>query len=193
MQKIIIVLILLSFFSPLGYSAEIKVFHGKLFVNGKVIKEKLKIKEGDEIEVKGKKSFFILKYGDGTQIIVKDGKLKVNELKEVKRKSNFSLSKGIFGAFVNPNSNHDFKVMRKNTVFGVRGTKFYLDVNKEDSYLCVCEGEVSVQRGKDSINVFKGEDLKVKGEELAKSKANNMMWSMAIDLFKKMNIKIEER
>ena len=192
MKKIIFVWILLSF-SRFGYSADIKVFHGKLFINGKATNEKLKIKEGDEIEVKGRNSFFILKYADGTQIIVKNGKLKVDELKETKKKSSFSLARGIFGAFVKPDSKHDFKVKRKNISFGVRGTKFYLDANKNYSYLCVCEGEVLVQQGKKYISVFKGEDLKTNDQKLSKSKANDMMWAMAVDLFKKMDIKVEER
>ena len=67
-------------------------------------------------------------------------------------------------------------------------------MDKEETYLCVCEGEVEVKRDDQKMSVKRSEDIHVtKENELKISQANDDMWNMALEGFKLMDVSVKAR
>jgi len=96
---------------------------------------------------------------------------------------------GTIYAWTNKLTNNErFRVKTKWASFAVRGTKFYLEENKKESYLCVCEGMVHVEKDNAAVDVEKDFDLYLSKKELGKPiKAKANMRKVCNDVFAELN------
>lgn len=165
--------------SAWSFEAFISKINGDVTINSKKANVGDPLKIGNIVEAKGAKSFFIVKYENGTTFIIKNGKLKVKKLD--KKKSKVDIIKGIMSVSVIKNSEQKFSVATKNAVMGVRGTKFWISEDAEESYLCVCEGAVEVENKTHKELVSRNEDTHVKKNgKFTVTKAPTDMWKMAV-------------
>lgn len=182
------------FLSPLlvfSQEAEVLRMKGEVRTLTSAIKTGDILKEGETIEVIGKKSFVQLKLTDGSLILQREGKLKLKILKKGQTLINFLRGK-IF-VFKNPEEDSKLNVLTRKVSMAVRGTKFYIHETPEDSYLCVCEGVVAARNRKGMVDIAAGEDLHAKSRSsLEKTSANDDMMSMASEGFSFMGIPVEK-
>ena len=176
-------------------AATLKKYSKGATINGKAINSSVKLTQNDRLEAIGKKEYFIVEYDDGSKFFVRNGKLIIEELKEnhIRKESLFSLISGFFVSFINPKSEHKFRIKSRDSILGVRGTKFLVDSSDKKLYLCVCEGEVEASSKGRFISVTKGMDLiieKDSSKKLKVTRANDQMWQMAVDGFKELDISI---
>ena len=176
------------------WAAKLFRYRGKVTLNEVVSPPNgTPLKDGDRLVSKGKSSFFIVKYDDGSRFLVRDGELVIDQLK--KKFSKVELKKGTFLSFVQPKQSHSLTVKTRTASLGVRGTKFWVTESLKETYLCVCEGSVEVKNQKDSIVVSANEDLRVQSQsqKLEKALANNFMWNMAVEGFQELGFTIPSR
>ena len=175
-------------------AARLERHRGKVSFNGKDSFSKGQVlKKGDRLVAYGGKSFFVIRYDDGSRFLVRDGELTINKL--AKKKMEVGLLKGTLLSYVKQGSGQDFKIKTRTASLGVRGTKFWVSESPKDTYLCVCEGSVAIENDVESLIVSKNEDIRVKSrrQRLSKAHANDMMWNMAVDGFKDLGIDIPPR
>ncbi len=164
-------------------TVEVVKIKGEAYHERKPLKVGSHIKEGQHVEVK--KGFIQFKFSDGSKMLLKNGKAKVELAR--KDKNSIQLIKGTL--FKAKSGATKFSVKTPKAVFAVRGTKFFLQEEEKSSYLCVCEGVVSVKNKRGAINIRKDEDIHVySGQDLKKTKATIGMVNMAWDGFAIMGI-----
>ena len=169
-------------------AATVRNIKGTVTVNSVKIDKEKKVGSGDQIAAIGKGSSVQIFFEDGSRSLLRNGKLSITE--EVpQEKTLLNLARGIlFTSKEKGKSNLEVKT--KNAVMGVRGTKFYIEENPDDTYLCVCEGVVAIQNDKATTLVERNEDVHTdKNASLKKAPASDMMLDMAWDGFKEMGIK----
>ena len=172
-------LIFTFMFSSLAFAdATITRSGGDIKVNGKAMTNGSRIQNGEEIVITGKKSFAQLKFDDGSRMLIKEGSLKLTQPEEPKQNL-VQLIKGTI--FVDKaKGDSPLKIKTAHSVLGVRGTKFFVQEDPKETYLCVCEGKVEISNGISTEQVTMKEDAFVSsGKAFKKSKANQMMWDMA--------------
>lgn len=185
-------LFILLFLSNIAFGLEAKItkMNGEIFLNNKKITTPKKLRPNDLVEAKGKKSFFIVRYSNGSRFLIKNGKLKIQNISL--KKNNIQLLRGSIYSYVNPQGKENFSVQTKRAVFGVRGTKFNIEETDEQSYLCVCDGLVEVKKGneshmaKDNSDVFVTNKMKV-------GIPSKSMWKNAQEGFKDLGFIIPGR
>ena len=152
-------LLVLLIFSSVVWSGSVEVvkLKGKVVYQGKAVKVGSKIDEGKEIEVV--KGFAQLKFPDGSKMLIKNGKVKVQSVKN--EKNLVQLLKGTLFAHKDAGSKTGLDIKTPKAVFAVRGTKFFINEDEEKSYLCVCEGVVNVKNDRGSVDVGKDQDIHV--------------------------------
>lgn len=191
MKFIIVLLVGLLSFSLMAKDIKVMKLKGKVSYDGEEIKEGDLLDSGAYLEV-GKKSFAFIKFDNGNQVLLKDGKLKLENKvrKEKGDKTILSLVRGMIFSYKPKKSKHRLFIKTKTAAMGVRGTKFFVQEDEKETYLCVCTGQVSVNNGLEKILVNKNEDVHIKKKQsLKKTKANKMMMNMAWDGFKTMGLK----
>jgi hypothetical protein len=174
-------------FSSFANLAKISKLDGQAIVNiKKTAKVGMILKEFDVIETVGKKGFVEITFSSGHKVRLRAGKTVLKRMN--KDETVFKLIKGKIFSFVNKlNSKQKFKVETKHSSLGVRGTMFMISVEKDKSYLCVCEGSVETDSASKTSIVNKGEDQFLNGVDYeAPRKANSQMMTMATDEFKSM-------
>jgi hypothetical protein len=151
---------------------------GDIKVNGKAITTGALVKNGEEIVITGKKSFAQIKFDDGSRMLIKEGTLKLSPPEESKENL-VQLIKGTI--FVHKaKSDSPLKIKTNHSIMGVRGTKFFVQEDPKETYLCVCEGKVEISNGVSTEFITMKEDATVSsGKAFKKSTANQMMWDMA--------------
>jgi len=205
--KYISITILLSLYSLFNFAqdrqgqsspplAKIITLSGEVYLNGKILSTQEKntsLNAGDTLKAQDSKSFFIVEYRDSSRFMIRNGEIKIKEL--AKENSTIKLLRGTIFSYVNPTAIHKFKVETKKASFAVRGTKFWLQEDHKESYLCVCEGVVAVRNNNSLMLVNAGEDSHVANslEALRKSKSNDLMWKMATEGFKSMGVPVTSR
>jgi len=178
--------------------AIIKSFKGDVFIDENripddMVKQRVPLHSGAKIKAQGQDSIVIVEYTDKSRYMLIDGELTITTLEP--QRSILSLIKGMLFNYINPESSHQFKVQTKRGSFGVRGTKFWLQEDERESYLCVCEGVVSVRNNHSLMFVNKGEDLHMANpyESLEKKLADKRMWRMSKKGFKLMDLEIPRK
>lgn len=184
----------------------IKRGHGEVRINQKEIATNSKFKQGefklnfgDLIEARGEKSWVELQHEQET-IRLKNGSMKISSERSKNSPSIFDLALGEAIVSINrlakksnkKSENETLTLKTPNASFGVRGTKFYVQVKPESSYLCVCEGVVLAQntKGEEPILVNAGEDLHAKqGQPFSKQPATSMMMDMSWQILEDMGDK----
>jgi hypothetical protein len=189
LMKIYLILLLSMFISMTALSSDFQVTRskGEILVNGTKYHDQLKIITGDTIQAIGKKSFIQIKTSSGSVFLVKNGKLVIEKF--TKKTTLISLIRGKFFHFYDKTKNRkSFKVKTKTAVMGVRGTKYMIDAQKDQSYLCVCQGVVLAQlKDSDKTHTINtGDDIFLKNGSAHKQRANSQMMSMAKKEFKEM-------
>ncbi len=194
-MKLSFTFICLFFISAMTWSQEatLVTFKGEVTLNKSKIEEgqkNLPINRGAALEAIGPNSFFIVQYKNGSRFMVKNGRIIVKELKA--DNTEVSLLTGTIFSYINPKAAQKFKVKTKRASFGVRGTKFWLQEDDKESYLCVCEGVVAVRNNHSLMLVNPREDSHIDSSlgTLQKSAANDMMWKMATEGFKTMGLPV---
>ena len=189
-MRLFLFLFLLSI-SSFANLATVTKFQGEIILN---VKQQAKIgtvlQEFDVIETVGKKSFVEITFSSGHIIRLRGGKTVLKKLNT--NETVFKLIKGKIFSFVKKlNSKQKFKVETKHSSLGVRGTMFMVSVEKDKSYLCVCEGSVESSSASKSSIVVRGEDQFFNGKSFeAPKKANSQMMTMATDEFRAMGLEL---
>ncbi len=181
--------ILLSFIfmsSSYAESGFIRKMMGDVLIDGKMVAVNDKVMEGQTVEAKGPKSIVIIKFDSGSQIVLRDGAMKI-EASIKKEDSVISLVKGVFASHYIKKGKATQTVKTAKAVMGIRGTKFYIEEKSDSTYLCVCDGKVEISADNMSEMIGKNEDATVMtGKKLEKAKANQMMVDMALALVKEL-------
>ena len=177
-------LLIFLFISNLSIAQTLTRFTGQVFLNSQKVQSPQVVKTGDLILADGKKSFFVLEWPDGSKEIHRNGSIKIEEQNVEKR--NQHILRGLTHFFVNPKTSSQYNVSTNSTVMGVRGTKFFIQESKDETYLCVCSGKVQASNQKGLVDVLKGDDLIVedKNSPLKTTRANKIMWKMALEGFR---------
>lgn len=178
-------------FSGQLFAAHFKRVKGNIYVNTqKVIEKQFKqvaLKLNDIIEAKGKGSFCQIVLENGTTFLLRNGRLKLINLKS--DHTIIGLFQGTMFTSVTKGKKNSFRVKTKSASLGVRGTKFYVDVDKDSTYLCVCEGKVEFRNKAGRIVLERLEDVKAKiTDPLKVSTANKMMLKVSKEGFALMGI-----
>jgi len=199
-NKYLLVFLLLSNSSLLWASdVLVKKISGQATVSGKVLKESDKILFGSIIELKNKKDYIDFEYDNGTVIRIQGGKAKINPLNKGNFKIQLLVGK-LFAYVKKLSNNRTFSVKTRVAAYGVRGTKFMVEVANDKDYLCVCEGVVeakknSSEKGKHmkvvSVKVHEDLWIKTNSESYSPSKASSDMLGMAGESFKEMGFPVE--
>ena len=86
----------------------------------------------------------------------------------------------IKGAVVSLITKKTFQVRTKSTVFGVRGTQFFVSASEgQDAWMCVQEGVVNVTKKLNSVDVPAGKGVFVSDNEI--SKPQSYAWTKGIN------------
>ncbi len=182
--------------------SEIKVvrFAGLVKVGQTLVKEvgqKIAIPEtGVDIDTTAAESFLILRDADDSIFRFANGSAKFKYGKA----SLVEIVKGSLFAYVQKSfsKSEDAPAFRlKGMIMGVRGTKFFLQEDEKESYLCVCEGVVEAKGAKGSkvMQVQAGYDLTAHSDRDIEKPAfaSDVMWKMAKDGFADMGYDVPKR
>lgn len=190
MKIILIFAFLLS--SAFAETYEVVYQKGKveIFRNKKLVKPP--VMSGDTIKVH-RPGLIVLKSPQEVLKIMHDTVVTPRETKEG------TLIDLARGAMVSKVTKKNFQIKTKNAVFGVRGTQFFVAATGEDdSWMCVNEGVVNVQKNKSSVDVPKGLGVFVDPKTISKPKAyewtKGINWKMDSaegDLDHKLNLKYD--
>ncbi|MBP7653683.1 FecR domain-containing protein [Candidatus Dependentiae bacterium] len=204
-KKILSVIFILSVFflisvQAAGISGKIIKTNGVPLINGKKTTLNSTVNEGDLIETEfSEKSYADILFSNGTYIRLKEN----SKLKLIKTSNKFKLNLKSGKIFVNVeklHKNQSFVVFTPVSVVGVRGTKFALETTDRQSYICVCEGIVAVNK-KNIFNRMFSKDVEVSpdydlwiksGYTLKKPAYSPDMLKATVSEFENMGFKINK-
>lgn len=116
---------------------------GKVTLDGAPVTPDMELPATGTLET-GKDGRALLTLGKGSIIEVrKSSKVKLGS--STRKKSSFELVTGTLWSFLA--KGESYEVVTGNAVAGVRGTIFYVEAHKHDTYICACDGEVELQAG----------------------------------------------
>ncbi len=166
--------------------ANVSKISGSAFVNKEKIKVGAEIAEGMDVSIPKKGDYIEVKFQNGHIVRLVGAHVLVTTLNP--KNTFFELLKGKIFSVIKPlTPNETFDVKTKRASFGVRGTQFFIEEDKSQTYLCVCEGVVSAKSGSGQIEVHKDEDVTIAPKrELKATLAAKSMIGMAKAVFKDM-------
>ena len=148
----------LNAFAGFMQVANVTKIQGKAFINGEKIKVGAEVAEGMEVNIPKKGDFLEVKFQNGHLVRFSEAHIKVEVLNP--KNTLFNLLKGkIFSAIKPLTQNETFEIKTKRLSFAVNGTKFMVEENKKQSYICVEDGVVITKSSKSQVEVKKDEDL----------------------------------
>lgn len=148
---------------------------GNVIVDGAPAYEGLALTEKSVIETKAASSALVTVMSGGVLSVRELARVELGknaDWKKAKKKEwSIKVLAGALWSFLPKGSSYE--VQGPNAVAGARGTTFYVQVNApDDSYICVCDGDVEIQSGgkkkmhkskhKHVSMTFKGADKKTK-------------------------------
>jgi hypothetical protein len=166
--------------------------NGEVSVNSKIAinNQAMDLNEGDSIKAVGPKSFVQVKLEHGEVILIKNGEFIVKGDQNIKTNSTIiQLLRGKMFIHVDKKNKdkRKFILHTKSATMGVRGTKFFVTEDNKQSYLCVCEGSVSIQNKSLTRLITKGQDVfATPTGNLKVHKASKVMWKVATEAFTEM-------
>lgn len=138
--------------------ANVSKIHGTALINKEKIKVGAEIAEGMTLVIPKAGDFVEVKFQNGHIVRFTGASVKVETLNP--KETFFNLLKGKMYSMIKPlTQNEKFQVRTKRVSFAVRGTKFLVEENKKQTYLCVCEGAVASKSASGEVDVKKDEDL----------------------------------
>lgn len=186
-MKLFLLLFLLSSSTLFAAEASLSKISGKVTVDGKTAKEGMSLSMGETVSTLGKGNSAEISFSDGSRMLLRNGVLEIKRPATPKQ-TLVQLVKGILFSS-KEKSGSSLKVQTKYASMGIRGTKFYVDQQENETYLCVCEGTVEIANGVSTALVSQNEDAHVTmGKKFNKSQASSMMMDMAQDGFKEMGL-----
>ncbi len=191
MRFILPLILLLTVFDL--FAAELQRFKGDVRVNNMRPVVGQALNSGDVLVAKGKGSFFVVRYPDGSRFMIKDGVLKVSKMERKDNRSFYDLVRGGLYLYINPETKHDFRVNTKKVSMAVRGTKFWIKETENESYLCVCDGVVETTNKKGRWLVKRKQDVRASSDnaKLELTVPNKQMWDMALKGLAEINITVD--
>ena len=198
-------LLFILFFSVFSFQvlanaiARIDFIRGEALVNGKVVSLPSTLNEGDTIEARPKMkpkktgSFVRIIFRNGDKIGLTKAKMVIEKFD--KTQSTLSLIKGKFFNYAKPGLSRKLTVKSRNVALGVRGTKYMIDEKEDESYVCVCEGEVVATKGGRSSSIKAGYDLHIKpGKPINSSvEASALMIKMISENFQTLGEPVQKK
>jgi ferric-dicitrate binding protein FerR (iron transport regulator) len=185
MTQFLLISLLLTSVAFAGDATVVKVF-GNVTVMGRPLKKDDILKEDQVLVVNDAKSLAQIRLSDGSRVLFKKGEFKLSQ-SDAKDNNLISIVRGIMFAEKAKKTNSSLEVRSGQATMGVRGTKFYVEVEKE-TYLCVCDGTVEIKNDKSRELVSKDEDVIVSADQpFKKTKAKDMMIKLANSGFKEMD------
>ena len=190
-----IVIIAFSFLFNMAQAGFLPIAHiskisGTALINHKKVEVGAEVSEGNEVRVGHLKDYLEITYQNGHVVRLTGGTMKVHEF--TPKKSVLEVVKGtLFSLIHKLTPDEKFIVKTKRASFAVRGTKFFIQEKKDESYLCVCEGTVVATNNanpKLEVDVKKDQDLFVSDKKSFKvtlsSKAMRQMGNEVFDSLK---------
>lgn len=186
----ILILSFLFCHTLLAMQGTIVRFKGTVLLDGAPIIVNQVVKVGQILEAVGERSYCQVSFSGGTSILVRNGQVRLEE--DSSKASVLSLLKGTIFNAVNKNSKKEFRIVTDKASMAVRGTTFYVENTEEQTYLCVCEGEVEfIADLNQSLPVRRGEDIWYKkGATAQVTPVKSDMWKVAKEGFSLMGIDI---
>ena len=173
--------------------ANVSKIHGTAFLNKEKVKDGQEITEGMMISIPKKGDYIDVKFQNGHVVRMMGAAVMVKELNP--KSTFFELLKGKLYSAVKPlTKDEKFQVKTRRASFAVRGTHFFIEEGKKDSYLCVCEGVVNTKSSKGEVDVKKDEDLRIakpKDEPKATVAAQSMV-DAAKSVFTDMGAQVQQ-
>lgn len=184
----IIIFSLLFMLNIFAQDFEVVKVRGDALADGDKISVGDKLAKGVQITCDGKGSFVQFKSSAGSIFMLRNGILKLDRRQN--NDSYLDLVRGKLYHVLNKGKTKEkVSIKTKQAVFGIRGTKYFIEVKDDQSYLCVCEGVVRAKDLRTLINtdVAANEDLYLyTNKDPEKKAANKMMIMMGADAFKEM-------
>jgi len=173
MHKTILVILALLFMPSVALAADGKIYslHGDVWINGFHVNENTPIHFGDRVLTGAKANIMIVL----DENVYRLGSRALFTLPSAQKRGTLSLLYGELLAVFRHNSNKT--LYTKTAVLGVRGTGLYLNSKYDETYLCLCYGDVDLTDVKDANNqahihaehhnaiVFNHQSRKVKGNQ----------------------------
>ncbi len=178
-------------------TATVSQVQGSVFHNNKKINKKDSFPQKGTIVVKGIKSFADIRLSNNEIIRFRQGKFKLSQKEKTKQNILTVITGEIYAYFQKNKTKNQLKIETKTAVLAVRGTKFMVSVEKQKTYLCVCEGEVTASKISSpslTIPVKKGDDIWIeKNKSLGLPKPSGIsMMSMVTDQFRDMGYPVKK-
>ena len=187
-MKLLTLIFILSF-QLLALDFKVIKLRGEVTYNNKKLSVGDVIEQGAEVNSSSKGSFVQFQSSDGSVFLLKSGIVKLDRNKNT-QDSYLTLIKGkLFHALDKKQTKENVKIKTKQAVFGIRGTKYFIEVKEDKSYLCVCEGIVRAKdiRTLENFDIKANEDLYLyTSKDPEKKKANKMMMEMGEKEFASM-------
>lgn len=163
---------------------------GTVLLDGVPIIPNQVVKVGQILEAVGEKSYCQVSLSGGTSILVRNGKVRLEE--DSSKASVIALLRGTIFNAVKKNSKKEFRIVTDKASMAVRGTLFYVENTEQQTYLCVCDGEVAFSGDKRGpLAVRRGEDIWYKkGATVQVTPVKSDMWKAAKEGFSLMEIDI---
>ncbi len=187
-MKELIIGTLLLFSVNVFAAISVERYNETIYINDKAYTKELIIKNNDSIRVEGKKSFIQLKLEDHSIMLFKEGEFKLKKI--APQKENIvELKKGVLYHYLIKSKDVNFKVNTKYASMGIRGTKYMIEEKESSSYVCVCDGTVSVF---DYINkqlklINKDQEVLITKDKTGDIKSTKQqMIDMNFDIFQEM-------
>ncbi len=179
--------------------AKIDFIRGEVLVNGKISGIPTVLNEGDSVEarplLKPKKtgSFVRITFNNGDKIGLSNAKMVIEKFN--KSQSTISLVRGRLFNYAKPGLDRKLNIKSRNVSVAVRGTKYMIDEMKDESYICVCEGEVIASKGGRDSSIKAGYDLHIKpGKPINQSiAATSSMIEMISENFETLGEPIQKK
>jgi ferric-dicitrate binding protein FerR (iron transport regulator) len=167
--------------------ANISKISGSATINNEAVTVGQEVTSGTLIKLAKKGDYLDIKFQNGHKVRLMGATVKVLDL--TPKSTVFELVSGTIYAWANKLTNNErFRVKTKTASFAVRGTKFFLQEDKKETYLCVCDGMVHVEKDNAAIDVEKNFDLFLTKKELGKPRAaKDNMIKMGNDVFNELN------
>lgn len=149
--------------------ATVVAVSGKVQVDGKTAELGSFVGSGSSIKTANSNDYIDVRFATDHLIRFKGTEVKLGDnLNHL----SLRLNKGkIFVAASQLRKNQSMNFITSSTVAGVRGTKFLLEANDDETYICVCEGVVEAYKpglSEDKKLVKAGQDLWIKKTESLK-------------------------
>lgn len=183
-----------AFGADLKIEATVTRWSGEASVGGKPAAIGMIVPVGTEVRA-GDKSFVEFKLSSGHTMRLEHGKMVVRALPGAKPQSLFELASGRIYSFVQKlRSGEEVNIFTRSGIMGVRGTKYMVDETGEKTYICVCEGTVSVQNPHGTASIAAGEDMDLYGDKKPATKpASDQMFNMVADVFTDMGYPVARK